>query len=109
MDNIAAFTIWFPSLPILIICIVGIVLAANRLTLHPNARRFAMLGFGLMILRIVISSSIQMLMMQAHDMPGGLRELAKKLFLINVGTFVLTTAGTVFLLLAVLADRGQKR
>ena len=68
-----------------------------------------MLGFSAMILRTVISSWVQMMTMQVRHEPGGWVEFAKKLALINVGTFVLTTVGTVFLLLAVLADRGEKR
>jgi hypothetical protein len=109
MDNLASLTLWWPSLPTLVIGIVGIVLAANRLTQYPNARRFAMLGFGAMILRTVISGWIQMMMMQARQEPGGLVAFAQKMAFINVGNFVLGIATTVFLLLAVFADRGEKR
>jgi hypothetical protein len=109
MDNLASLTLWWPSVPALAIGIVGIVLAANRLTQYPNAQRFAMLGFGALVLRTVISGWIQVMMMQARQEPGGLVEFAQKIAFINIGNFVLGIATPVFLLLAVLADRSEKR
>jgi hypothetical protein len=105
MDQLLPFAIWIPSLPILFICIAGIVLAAKKLPPHRRALRFAQVGFSALILRTIVAVSSQMMAMQAREAHDSAAGLAGKLVAANTASYLLMLAGILFLAMAILADR----
>jgi hypothetical protein len=84
------------ALPILFVCIAGVVLAAKRLTLHRRALLFAQVGFSTLILRTIVAVSIQMLVMQARETHASAAALAGKLVVANAASYLLMLTGVLF-------------
>ncbi len=105
MNLAISLALWIPSLPMLVVCIGGIVVAARRLARQRRALHFAQIGFGALILRTIVAVSGQMMAMQPPEARGSVVVFAKKLLVMNVASYALMLAGVVFLGLAILADR----
>jgi uncharacterized membrane protein len=97
-----------PSMPLVIVYLVGIIFSATKMRLHRKAAALAMAGFGALLLSILVHASGTLMTLPAYRGSLSLSELGVRLAVINLAGVVLTLAGTIILLLAIFADRDRK-
>jgi hypothetical protein len=97
-----------PSLPLVIVYIVGIVISATKMVSYRKAAALAMAGFGGLLLGQLIRIGGTLMTLPAYRGSTPIHELGARLALISlVGTMVIL-GGTIVLLLAIFADRDKK-
>lgn len=104
MDRFMPFLatqIWF--LPYLALFILGVVFALGRRDMG-NASQYAVFGFGLMILGLMLSSA-NMYFMIARAGSDNMSAVARHAALFHAGTMVLNFGGWGFILAAIFAKR----
>jgi len=110
MDSSAAasFLVLLPSLPLMLVYLVGIIFSATRMRLYRKAAVLAVVGFGAMLLSSLVHASGTLMTLPAYRGGMALSELGVRLALINLVTVVLTLGGTIIVLLAIFAGRDGK-
>ena len=109
MDSLLpAFFLLLPSLPLVIVYIVGIVISATKMGSYRKVAVLAMVGFGGLLLGQLIRSGGSLMTLPAYRGSTPIHELGARLALINLAGTTVILGGTIVLLLAVFADRGKK-
>lgn len=94
--------IW--QLPFLLLFVVGLFLAASRRDLG-RAQSFAVVGFGLLTLGIVLQA-VQMYQIYVMRADGDYRSIASTSAIFSLGNAIVRLAGFVMLMFAIFIDRG---
>ena len=110
MDSSAAasFLLILPSLPLMLVYLVGIIFSATKVRLYRRAAVLALVGFGSLLLSTLVHASATLMTLPAYRGSMALSELGVRLALINLVTVVLTLGGTILVLLAIFADRDKR-
>jgi uncharacterized membrane protein len=105
MDRLMPFLatqIWY--LPYLALFILGVVFALGRRDMG-NASQYAVFGFGLMILGLMLSSANTYFMIARAGGDYDMSAVARNAALFHMGTMVLNLGGWGFILAAIFAKR----
>jgi hypothetical protein len=105
----SALVVLLPSLPLIIVYLVGIILSSTKLRLYRKAAALGVAGFGCLLLGqlVRLGSTLVTLSNLRDSIPT--RELRTWLTAINYAATALTLAGAILLLLAIFADRDKQR
>ena len=109
MDSSAAarFFLLLPSMPLVLVYLVGIIFSATKMRLYRKAAALALAGFGALLLSTLVHASGTLMTLPAYRDNLSLSELGTRLAMINLAGVVLTLAGTIILLLAIFAGRDR--
>ena len=98
-----------PTVPQLLVSIVGCVLVFRRLrTTHPRAALWGTVGCLCLLLNALVGW-VTRLYTTAHAANGSLREVASLLTLLNLLGFIFFTCAIICLGVAVLSDRATRQ
>src|SRR3954471_15726196 len=90
----ASFVVLLPSLPLMVVYLVGIIFSATKMRLYRKAAVLAVVGFGALLLSTLVHAGGTLMTLPAYRSGMALSELAVRLALINLATVVLTLGGT---------------
>ena len=91
------------QIPVIAVCVVGLVLLAGRRTATPQAATLAMIGFGLlaaMAFLVPLASSVLIMVQTRVDLALG--SFSWVFIVLRVVSSLLHTAGIILLLMALL-------
>lgn len=98
-----------PAVPVVLIYLAGVVVAAVRFSAHPRVSALSITGFGLLLVGRVIAAGTSIMSLPQFRGDVSYQQLAVKLGLLNLATIALTCIGMVFVVLAVFSDRGSEQ
>jgi hypothetical protein len=93
------------GLPIVLICVIGLYLAFQRMGHSPKAMRWAIAGFIAVLLQILALSGSQAFIAAHETTAANVTAYATQILFINLGIYVLRVAGVAFLAVAALSGR----
>lgn len=109
MDSLQpAFFLILPSLPIMIVYIVGIILSATKLGRYRPAATLAMSGFACLLVGQLIRIASTLMTLPAFRGSTSMHELSTRLTIFNLIATAIVLGGTILLLLAIFAGRDRR-
>jgi hypothetical protein len=109
MEAVALGMVALPSVPQIVIYIVGIVFSFTALKPYAKASRNAAIGFTLLLLNTLTQLAMQGVMMRGARSGLSAHELGQRAMAFGMAERLLAIVGMIFLLLAILADRRDPR
>jgi len=109
MDELLpAFSILLPSVPLVIVHVIGIIISAAKLGRYRKAAALAMAGFGGLLLSQLVRAANTIMTLPPYRGSMSARELGARFMITSIITMMLTLGGMILLLLAIFADRDKK-
>jgi len=98
-----------PSIPLMIIAVVGIYIAFARREAHPRASRLVSLGLFGLLFHSLGTAALYVWVQNQHVISGGASVYASRLVMFNIGLYTLYLAALVLITTAVFAGRELAR
>src|SRR5262245_55278603 len=109
MDSLLpAFSMLLPSVPLVIVHVIGIIISATKMGQYRKAAALGMAGFSGLLLAQLIRAAGPLRTLPAYRDSMSVRELSTWFMITGLITTVLTLGGIILLLLAIFADRNKK-
>ena len=98
-----------PSVPSVLVYLIGAVLAVIKLPVHRQSSACALTGFVLLLLGRCVGSYSTLMTLPSFRGQLTIAQLAPRIALLNLLVTFLTVAGMVFILLAIFSDREPRQ
>ncbi len=107
-SSMQIFALLLPSFPLIAIYLVGVIFSSSKLGECRKAALLAMTGFGILLLGQLIRTGSNLMVLPAYRDSMSSPELANRLTALSLLGMFVTVAGTIFVLIAIFADRDKK-
>ncbi len=107
-STMQALTLLMPSVPLLVVYLIGIIFSAFKLAQYRRAATLGIGGFGFLLVGRAVSAGGNLMTLPAYRGSMPIAELAGRIAMLNLLATVLVLAGTILLMLAIFADRDRK-